>query len=475
MPRLARVTRRSATLAAVALVLAVSTATAAEYLSGDTVRVHAGETIEGDLYAAGQSVIINGTVRGDVVAAAASVVINGDVRGSVNAAGASVTVDGSVRGSVRAAARDVAVAGRVGGDLVAYAQSLTLGQEGRVNGDVAGGIGALDVDGTVQGDVVAAAGQVDIDGVVRGEVSMQVDHLRVGPTAEIAGDVRYASQTDGELSAVATVGGVVQRTAPREGPSYLPEHPIVQFLGLSLGLFLIGAVILLIRPAPGVSIGEQLRTRPLLAAGAGLATWLAQFLALGFLVIVGLLLAQLAASFGAAVLFLTLILVFTAAVLAMAAQAFVAMAIARVVADLWALSTWSAYAVSAVALAALLTIAALVSGALAVLLHLTFWVLGLGAFVLYQGRRRQVEAQALLALRPTGPGIARFGFRIPGFFSGSHELADAPTPSAYAAGSGGTSHGGAPGGLPAAASIGRDGGADAAVADRAESPRTRRS
>jgi hypothetical protein len=70
--------------------------------SGDQVVVPAGETIEGDLYASGGLVRVEGRVEGDLLAAAGQQVA-GQVTGDVMAAGGSIDVSGRVGGDVRAA------------------------------------------------------------------------------------------------------------------------------------------------------------------------------------------------------------------------------------------------------------------------------------------------------------------------------------------------------------------------------------
>ena len=73
-------------LGLLALVLLAAPAHAAEFRGGeDTVRIGANETIDGDLFVGGTTIIIEGTVNGDVLAAGTTITIRGTVNGSVNA------------------------------------------------------------------------------------------------------------------------------------------------------------------------------------------------------------------------------------------------------------------------------------------------------------------------------------------------------------------------------------------------------
>jgi hypothetical protein len=91
-------------------------------------------TIDGDLFAAGQSITVNGRVRGDVRGAASSVDINGEVGRNVLAFAGTATVGGS---------------GRVGGDFIAYTGSTSVA--GEVRGDVGGTTAAYQRTGSVGG------------------------------------------------------------------------------------------------------------------------------------------------------------------------------------------------------------------------------------------------------------------------------------------------------------------------------------
>src|SRR3954454_9859371 len=97
--------------ALLAVLLAPGPALAAEVRGGDVVVVGPGETIDDDLYAAGQSITIRGQVHGSVFAAGSSVTVAGVVPGDLFAAASTVDVPGTVAGSVHAAGGNVALGG----------------------------------------------------------------------------------------------------------------------------------------------------------------------------------------------------------------------------------------------------------------------------------------------------------------------------------------------------------------------------
>src|SRR5262245_40228569 len=71
--------------------------------------VTADESIDGDLYIAGQDVVIDGTIKGDLIVAGQNVTISGTVEGNVFAAGQGITVKGTVKGDLIAAGQGVLI------------------------------------------------------------------------------------------------------------------------------------------------------------------------------------------------------------------------------------------------------------------------------------------------------------------------------------------------------------------------------
>ncbi len=119
--------------------------------TGDSISVGSGETVEGDLYAFGGTIDIDGTITGDLI------VFGGQVR-----------IDGVVDGDVMVGAGTVDVNGTIGGDLRAGAGQVHV--DGTVGEDVFTGSGQTNISGEVGGDLVFGAGQVRVDGVVAGNV-----------------------------------------------------------------------------------------------------------------------------------------------------------------------------------------------------------------------------------------------------------------------------------------------------------------
>ncbi len=136
--------------------------------AGDEVVIPSDETVDGDLYAAGAQVRIDGTVDGDLVAASGQVQVSGEVTGDVLAGSGNVDISGQVGGDARVGAGQVTVGGSVGEDLVVGSGQVTLTSSGSVGEDFIFGTGQTTLDGDVTGDVLGSTGAYTRRGTVGG-------------------------------------------------------------------------------------------------------------------------------------------------------------------------------------------------------------------------------------------------------------------------------------------------------------------
>jgi cytoskeletal protein CcmA (bactofilin family) len=200
---------------------------AAETAASELIIIPAGDTVDGDLYAAGARVVIEGVVDGDLVAfAAEEVVISGEVTGSVTAVAPILRVDGAVAGSVRATANRVEVAGSIDGDLVGVATTVDLSPESSVDGDVMIWAYRLTSAGTVGADLSGTQRVLQVQGTVEGDIDVSVNRLVITGPLEVGGDLGYRSAAEAEGLDQANVGGVIAHKMP------LPPNIRLRALGI---------------------------------------------------------------------------------------------------------------------------------------------------------------------------------------------------------------------------------------------------
>lgn len=316
--------RQACLIAVLVAALVVAPNAAAQSPATDgKIAVAAGETHDGNLYAFGESLQIDGTVTGDVVGAARLIHIGpqGRVRGDVLAAAYAVQVDGQVDGAVRAAAYMIEIgAGSVGGDLAAAGFSHDVGDTARIGQDVLAIGYQMLLDGTVAGDVRFVGAAMDIDGTVAGDVHASVDAaddqdrppdfarlfaggddpqpsrsaspgLAVGPEAEIGGTLTYTSPSAVDIPSQVAEGGVVFNEVRQEAESggsdaREPESPLwMNVLRSFLSLAILGLLALWLLPRLVMPASAMNRARPAASLGHGLLAWVADIAALVALVI----------------------------------------------------------------------------------------------------------------------------------------------------------------------------------------------
>ena len=207
-----------------------SAVSAYEIMADKSVIIPADEVIDGNLYAAGSNISVDGKVNGDVICAGQAVVINGDVAGSVICAGQSVIVNGAVGGSVRVAGNSINVESNIEQNLMAFGASVILGEGANVDWDMMIGAAFADIKGTIGRSLHGGANNVSITGKVGGNVDLEVgskfkdrdnkkdialgnkkneNNFIIGKNAVIDGIVTYKSQSEvSVMSGASIVGGI---------------------------------------------------------------------------------------------------------------------------------------------------------------------------------------------------------------------------------------------------------------------------
>ncbi len=303
----------------------VAPAYAFEPLADDNVTVPAGQVINDDLYATGETVTIDGTVKGDLIAAGGTIVINGTIEGDVLAAGAEIIINGTVGDDVRAAGAAITLGenASVGGDIVAAGASFeskfgsTIGGDlvladgqnllaGNVAGDALIATSALELQGTIGGDVNLHLGvsedEEDTEGIPSmafGPQGRQIDlptvksGFTLGESAKIGGKLTYTSNKEFAIP-TGVVAGAVNRIKLELDDSSVVKQPsqtdlaleqVFEVLRSIASIILLGLLLAWLFPALLPNLNEKIRSKPWPVAYSGLLAFAAYIFALIFLVI----------------------------------------------------------------------------------------------------------------------------------------------------------------------------------------------
>ena len=213
-----------------------------------------------DVLASGSAPIIYDSVPGDAMLAGGEVTFTGSSGGDYVGAGGKQDVGGRVHGSMRAVGGRVAVHAvvdrnaTIGGGNVVVDSAAVIARNAYLIG------GSIRVDGDVRGGLLATGGDVTLNGPVGGDVEIAGGGLRLGPRAQIAGNLRYRVPKDKvHIDPAARVKGTIT------------AYPVSRSWGLwhwlwTLGGFLAGVVVVLLLPRFMAEATELLRRRPVRSA-----------------------------------------------------------------------------------------------------------------------------------------------------------------------------------------------------------------
>lgn len=211
-------------------------------------------------------------VGGNEFVAGGYVDIDELIERSAFVSGGDVTVGGYVGRDLYAAGGDVRLEGEVNRDLRMAGGTLRISPEAKVHGDATLAGGSIVVDGSVAGDLGAYGERIVLDGSVSGDVQFTGEKLRLGPNARVEGELSYRSGRAIVIEQGAQVVGGIHRTTRTHDWHRLGHGAaILGGITLSLGMVLLGAVLVLGMPAFSREAAALVRGKPWHALGLGLA------------------------------------------------------------------------------------------------------------------------------------------------------------------------------------------------------------
>lgn len=225
-------------------------AQASDLKTGDSVYVSKDQIISGNLYAAGQTVTVDGTVSGDLIVAAQTINVNGRIDGDIIAAAQNITVNGEVGGNIRVAASSISLNGPVSRNINAFGANVILGSDAKIGWDALVMAETTEIRGEITGELSGAAGQALIAGRIGKNVNLKLDgknssqKLVVTSGATIGGNLIYISKTPAQIDLKATIGGTTEQktpTAPQKDISsgWVGKRLLGIFSAIVVGLFLV--------------------------------------------------------------------------------------------------------------------------------------------------------------------------------------------------------------------------------------------
>ena len=222
--------------------------------SGDIVTIASGEVIDGDLYVAGGTIIIDSTINGDLIAAGRTIMVNGTVNGSIIAAGQTININGEVSHAVRIIGETLNIGGTIGRDLLVAGREFSMTSTSEIGGDL-----------------LLGADTARIDGLIKGDINSGVNSLTVASTANIQGKLNYISKKEANIQSGAQIRGTITHKLP-DVPDVKKRLGAGRLWWIVIGFlmaFVLGIIVVLLAPRRVKAVTESIRTHPWASLGWG--------------------------------------------------------------------------------------------------------------------------------------------------------------------------------------------------------------
>lgn len=257
------------------LTLPAVNVTAMEFESGEKIHISNLHHLEDDLFAWGESIIIDGQIDGDLFAGSYSVVTNGHVRSSAHAFAFKYRHTGRIDGSLRIFANECIIDGFVGRSALIMGNEITVGRTAIIDQDAVFRGNILKLDGTIKGNTDIKGADVMITGRIDGDLLIKADKIAIIPPAVINGNLTYTCEDEAQIDTEAgvVIGGETTWKLPDEDgeskdkPSRLTLFTIQ--VSRLLAAFLFGIILLAACKRYAVESVKQLRERFTVATATG--------------------------------------------------------------------------------------------------------------------------------------------------------------------------------------------------------------
>jgi hypothetical protein len=207
------------------IIFPLGIARAADTEAGNSIYVAKDEIVSGNLYAAGNTITIDGTVSGDLIAIAQTITVNGRIEGDIIAAAQNITINGEVGGNIRVAGTAITLNSTVARNVNAFGSNIILGTTSSIGWDAYVAASNLESRGNIDGGLSGNVGRALIAGKINKDINLKISDtnlnsgLIISPEAVIGGNIFYTAKNPAAISEAAKVGGKVTQQAIKTNPT----------------------------------------------------------------------------------------------------------------------------------------------------------------------------------------------------------------------------------------------------------------
>jgi cytoskeletal protein CcmA (bactofilin family) len=207
------------------ILLPLGVAKALDTKTGNSIYIAKDEIVSGNLYAAGNTVTVDGTVSGDIIAAAQTINVNGRVEGDVIVVAQDININGEVGGNVRVAGNSISLDGLVARNANAFGSNIVLGTNSQIGWDVFTAGANFETRGNIGGGLSGSVGRGLVSGKIGKSVNLKMSEnalnegLTISPEASIGGELNYTAKKPAQISDKASIGGKIEQKIPQTKPT----------------------------------------------------------------------------------------------------------------------------------------------------------------------------------------------------------------------------------------------------------------
>jgi len=185
--------------------------------AGNSIYVAESEIVNGNFYAIGENITVDGTISGDLIAIAQTITVNGRVEGDIITISQDATINGSVGGNIRIAGNSATINGTTTRNVNVFGNKVVFGPDSRVGWDIYLVGANAEMRGTIDGGLSGQAGQALITGKIGKNVNLKLSSndsdqkLTIASGAIVNGDVIYTANNAASISEKSSIAGKIQQ------------------------------------------------------------------------------------------------------------------------------------------------------------------------------------------------------------------------------------------------------------------------
>jgi len=255
--------RLKTTIFGLALACAVQ-ASAIEFISTNSYGSAAGEAVAQEQWISADIINLEGTHENDLfLMGGHSLTLSGTFEGNIwGASGQSTILSGESKRSVRLTGKAVTINGKVDGNVMALADTVILGTNAVVGGDVQVFANTVVQQGTIKGDAAFySARMLTFSGTIEGNTRAAAPEILFMRNARLEGNLSYTSGKK-LVPVKGVVGGELKRTIAERPPMVSTAKLVSQFMWFLAALF-VGLPFISLFPMSTAMSTQVMRKAPL--------------------------------------------------------------------------------------------------------------------------------------------------------------------------------------------------------------------